>query len=192
MRSSRILMSAVLAAAAIAATWSGARAAEDAQTRFLLGTDLGVSIYHPTNGGDNLTVVSWPQNIVEEVPSLRIGALLGPSMAHEVYAKTGFVDESRGGGSVHILALTGNYQYTFPAEGGASPYLTAGGGLLDAGSSGGSSTSGVFGGGVGVRYPVAERHGALHFEARFDRIGESDRVRPMNVFSFLFGFELWM
>lgn len=165
---------------------------DESGPRLLLGADMGLSLYHPQGGGDNVTVVAFPSNIAEYLPSIRIGATAGASREHEVYAKAGFVSESSGGHTFHIVALTGNYQMAFSPGRAASPYLTAGGGLVSGGGGGSTSTSGLVGGGAGVRFRVAEGHGALHLEGRFDHVGESDGISPFGVVSFLFGFELWM
>jgi hypothetical protein len=164
----------------------------DSGPRFLLGADMGLSFYHPKGGGNNVTVVAFPSNVAEYLPSIRVGATAGASQEHELYAKAGFVSESSGGHTFHVVVLTGNYQLAFSPGSAASPYLTAGGGLVSGGGGGSTSTSGLVGGGAGVRFRVAEGHGALRLEGRFDHVSESDGISQFGVGSFLFGFELWM
>jgi hypothetical protein len=160
--------------------------------RFTLGAELGLSFLNPTEGGDGQTVLSWPNNVLSYLPGFRLGILAGQSMKHHVYLNTGFINISDGG-SFHVLSLTGNYQYAFPTKGTTSPYLTAGLGLVNVGGDGEGATSPMYGGGVGARFEVAEGHGALHLEARFDHVGEGDTIiDPADIISIQFGFDLWV
>jgi hypothetical protein len=175
-------------------TVSGAEpsASGENPVRFTLGADLGLSFLHSTQGGEDRTVLAWPSNVSSYLPGFRIGILAGRSMEHQVCLKTGFISISDGG-SFHIMSFTGNYQYAFPMEGTVSPYLTAGLGLINVGGDGEGETTPMYGGGVGARFLVAESHGALHVEARFDHVSEGNTtIDSANIVSIQFGFDLWV
>ena len=167
-------------------------AAGASSPRFLLGMDLGLSIVNPETSSENLTVVAWPSNVLELLPAFRFGAAFGRSEEHTVFAKTGFLSESTGGHSSSVFSLTGNYQYAFPMEGSVSPYLTAGGGLVSTKGDSNSDTSALLGGGVGARFRVADGHGALRLEGRYDHVSQGDHLDAAGVISFQFGFDLLM
>jgi hypothetical protein len=167
-------------------------AAEKSPARFTLGADLGLSFLHPTQGGEDQTILSWPNNVVSYLPGFRMGVLAGRSLEHHILVRTGYLSISDGG-SLHILSLTGSYEYAFPSPGTISPYLTAGFGFVNVSGDGEGATAPTYGGGIGGRFQVAEGHGALHVEARFDHVGEGDTtIEPVNLLSIQFGFDLWM
>lgn len=157
-----------------------------------LGTNLGLMIHSVTGASENTTIFEWPNSARDLQPGLRLG--IRPSNEHhEVYLNSGVIYTSRGGNTGHMIEATANYQYNFSPADAASAYFTAGGGLLAVGgSSESSSTSGLFGAGLGTRFRVAEGHGSLRAELRYDRLGESARVAEADMFGIRFGFDLWM
>ncbi len=157
-----------------------------------LGTNLGLMVFDPSGGGGSTTIFEMPNTVGDLQPGLRLG--FRPSDPHhELYLNTGLIYTSRSGHNSHFLEATVNYQYNLTPQEATSAYLTAGGGLLTVGGSNETaSTSGIFGGGLGVRFRVAEGHGSLRAEARLDRFGESDSIHEGTMFGLRLGFDLWL
>ncbi len=157
-----------------------------------LGTNLGLMVFDPSEGGGSTTIFEMPNTVGDLQPGLRLG--YRPSDPHhELYLNTGLIYTSRSGHNTHFLEATVNYQYNLTPQEPTSAYLTAGGGLFTVGGSNESaSTSGVFGGGIGVQFRVAEGHGSLRAEGRLDRLGESDSVHEGTMFGLRLGFDLWL
>ena len=164
---------------------------------FSLGADMALSIHHP-EFGDNTTIFGLPGATELFQPGFRFGIQPGAG-THELYLDTGLLSLSGGGDSFRALVASANYQYNFSHAARTRPYLTAGFGLLNqhvSSSFGGSAsaTSGIGGGGVGIRQWLAGDQGSLRFEARYDRIGRSkhDEIGKAGVFSLKVGFDLWV
>lgn len=160
-----------------------------------LGANLGFSSINPENGRD-AQVVAWPSSVIGFQPGFRL-SYIADSGTHEGYLDSGLLRLSGGGEATTYVELSGNYQYNFASGGRTRPYLTAGVGIFHVSLSsdfGGdeSGTSALFGGGVGIRHSVSADHGSLRFEARFDRVEESDVIGAAGVFGFKFGYDLWM
>ena len=174
-------------------------AAPHARADISVGTSFGVAIHHPSNGGDNTTLVGVPSQagLAGTVrPGLRIGGV-GQKRDHEVYLDTSYDGLSSGGSSLHALRLGLNYQYNFARSGSTHPYLTAGAGIYNVGGEGISATSATFGGGVGLGVPVSEDHGRFRVEFRLDHLNDGKDggdvvVGAANVFQITAGFDLWM
>lgn len=167
-----------------------------ARTSF--GANWGLTIHH-IQGGDNTTIIGIPAEVSSFQPGIRIG-VSDEKMRNELYFDTGFSLLS-GGGSLHTIEVTANYQYTFPSEKLSSPYLTVGAGAIsegvDVGFGSVSAVSAVFGAGVGVRTRLQNDHGAFRVEARVDRITEGkDGVNVLidkaTLYGIKAGFDLWL
>jgi hypothetical protein len=157
-----------------------------------LGTNFGVTVHRLSGASSSTTIIEWPNSAGDLEPGLRVG-LRPADPHHELYLNSGLIHQSSNGSSSHVIEATINYQYNFQPEEATSAYATVGGGLLSfGGSSGSGATSGLFGGGLGVRVRVADGHGSLRVEARFDRLGESDRLSEASLFGLRLGFDLWM
>lgn len=168
--------------------------APQASANWSLGTNLGVSFVSP-DGGDNYTVASWPSSAELVTPGLRVG-FAGTKSPHEGYLETGFLLISDGG-TLHVLELSGNYQYSFKPEGKTSPYLTAGVGLVNVDNSFTGATSAMFGGGLGIWCRVGADHGRVRAEVRYDRVSEGDDsgtpvIDKAGMVGIKLGFDLWM
>ncbi len=177
----------VLATACLLVLLPGISAAE-----FSLGANAGLLIHTVSGASRSTTIFEWPNSAGDLEPGLRVGFRPADSH-HELYLNSGAIYQSTSGSNSHVIELTANYQYNFMRENAISPYVTLGGGLLSiGGSSGSGATSGLFGGGLGGRFRVAEGHGSLRAEARYDRLGDSDRIAEASLVGIRLGFDLWM
>ncbi len=158
-----------------------------------LGTNLGLMVFDPSGSGSNSTTIfEMPNSAGDLQPGLRLG-FRPADPHHELYVNTGLIYTSHSGHNTHMIEATLNYQYNLTPQEATSAYLTAGGGLFTVGGTGeNSSTSGLVGGGLGVRFRVAEGHGSLRAEARVDRLGESDSVHEGTMLGLRLGFDLWL
>lgn len=160
-----------------------------------LGTNLGLTIHHQS--GEPTTVVESPSSAANLQPGLRIGVSMRDPHT-EFYLNTGFSYLSHYGSSNSAIEVTGNFQSNFSPEARTTPYLTAGAGFLNMGSSEGPSgsvnaTSMVLGGGFGISRRVAERYGRLRMEVRYDLATKaSPFIGKANMFGLRLGFDLWM
>jgi hypothetical protein len=169
----------VLASTALAGNWS-------------LGTNLGISFYNPEDGGD-LTFIAIPSSAVFFQPGLRAG-FTGTNSPHEFYLDTGVSDLD---GDVTRILLTGNYQYNFASKTSTSFYLTGGLGFANVSIADRGATSLMVGAGAGARFQVANGHGSIRTELRYDRVAEGDDggipvIDEAGLIGFKFGFDLWM
>jgi hypothetical protein len=157
-----------------------------------LGTNFGVTVHRLSGASSSTTIIEWPNSAGDLEPGLRVG-FRPADPHHELYLNSGLIHQSSSGSNSHVIEATVNYQYNFLPESATSGYATLGGGLLSiGGSSGSGATSGLFGGGLGVRVRVADGYGSLRVEARYDRLGESDRLSGASLFGLRLGFDLWM
>jgi hypothetical protein len=164
-----------------------------------VGTNLGVAIHSPENGGSSATFIGIPSqsNLVGAVrPGFRIGAA-GSARDHEGYLDTSYDGFSYSGSTIHALRLGLNYQYNAMRDASTHPYLTVGGGIYNVGNGDVSATSTTFGGGIGIGVPVSENHGRFRLEFRVDHLNEGKEggdvvIAAANVFQFTAGFDLWM
>jgi hypothetical protein len=154
----RVLTIAALAVTALAS--GSSRPAAAAGSTWIFGTNFGLT----ANEGD--LVVGIPHGAFEFVrPGLRIGAML-PGRRHELFADYNLLFASGSGSSDHIASGTFNYQFNFTDVESGSAYLTAGLGVV----SFSSDTYTLFGAGLGMRHWLANRHAAIRYEARVDRL----------------------
>ncbi|HET9951763.1 MAG TPA: outer membrane beta-barrel protein [Candidatus Eisenbacteria bacterium] len=163
-----------------------------------VGTNFGVAIYSPEEGGDNSTLIGVPSQagLIGTIrPGLRVGGA-GEKRDHEGYVDLSYDAISSNGSGIHALRIGANYQYNF---GGSStrPYLTFGGGIYNVGGESVSATSPTFGGGVGLGVPLSENHGRFRIEFRLDHLNEGKDggdvvIDAANVYQFTAGFDLWM
>ena len=103
-------------------------AAPPALADISVGTNFGVAIHSPEDGGDNTTLVGVPSqaSLIGTIrPGLRIGGA-GSKRDHEGYLDLSYDGISSGGSSFHALRLGLNYQYNF-GGGSFRPFLTIGG-----------------------------------------------------------------
>lgn len=150
-----------------------------------LGTNLGLTIQTPPEGGHNTTIFEWPNSAINLQPGIRVG--YSPVPHHEMYLNTGVYYRSQTNEKFHIIEATVNYQYNLRGDAGFTPYVTAGGGIVTANTSGESESvdfnddpitisysdsysSPLFGGGLGIAGKVADGSGRLRAEVRYDRV----------------------
>lgn len=175
--------------------------ARPAAADWSVGNNFGVSILIPTEGGDSNVLVDVPSGsglgffFLAAQPGLRFG-FTNDARRDEFHLDTGLSMISGGGDSFTTLQLTGNYQHAFGDATKSQPYLTAGLGTNLVTGGGSSASSFVVGGGVGQRIWVADGHGSVRFELRFDRLGEVKESgyviqQAINAFQMRFGFDLW-
>lgn len=167
-----------------------------------LGMNLGYQNLDIDGTEDNVNVFAWPNGSLLEAggfaPGLRIG-FVGDSPVHEIYLDNALTIFSTGDFSLRSFANTVNYQWNMPTETANNFFVTGGLGLAFLSASNGSdvsSTSPIFGGGVGVRHRMNHGHGALRAEIRFDRYVEGTDggfvvVPETNAISIKLGFDLW-
>ena len=178
-----------------------------------IGANLGANVILPEDtdvDGDgikdnlqNTTEFAWPHSGL--TPGLRVG-FTGANPQHEFYFDTGlFMSSTKDGISTSDFSASANYQYNFGSSGSVAPYFTVGAGLLfdrfkndtpPPPSVELSATSGIFGGGLGIRHKMGNGHGTLRAEVRYDRITEGkDQNIPIiiesNIVGFKLGFDLW-
>jgi hypothetical protein len=164
-----------------------------------VGANLGFSMYTPDSKyapyDKTETSFGWPTG------GLRI-SFAGEKPMHEVYLETSLAYVSyEDAGSIHDFVVTGNYQFNFDMKGPMVPYLTAGAGIDMFGvkpetGDGVSTSSILFGGGVGVAHHMGNGCGRLRAEVRYDMIGEGkdgeevivDKAGEIGV---KLGFDLW-
>jgi hypothetical protein len=166
--------------------------APQAFANWSLGANLGVSFVNPEDGSSE-TVAGWPLDAFLE-PGLRIG-FAGTRSSHEGYLESGLVLVDSDS-TVHVFELIGNYQYSFKPGSPTSPFLTAGVGLVNV-DNGGSATSAMYGGGLGIWHRVAADHGRVRAEVRYDRVSEGDDngvevIDKAGIVGIKLGFDLWM
>lgn len=166
-----------------------------------LGANLGLSVEMPEDGSD-VTVLEWPYKGV--VPAgLRLG-FANEGSPHEIYFDNEFGWFDSDDVSGHSLSLTANLLYAL-SPGITAPYLTGGLGFVNVGSHietgfgdfSASATSITLGLGVGLRHRLANGHGAVRGEVRYDRLTEGEDhdvvvIDEAGVLSLKFGFDLWM
>jgi hypothetical protein len=163
-----------------------------------LGANLGLSIYSPSGGGGSLTSFSVPSGnalLFNFMPGLRVG-FAGPSQRQEFFFDAGIQTFSGGGFSASGFQLSANFQQALASE-ATAPYLDAGVGLVHLGDSNDSGTSITIGGGFGIRNQVADGHGTLRGEVRFDYVTESSSggniiIPSGTIIQLKLGFDLWM
>jgi hypothetical protein len=159
-----------------------------------LGTNFGLTIHHPSGGGGNTTIFGLPGSTFGFQPGIRVGFQPGGT-THELFLDTGLLSLSSGGSTERLLQASVNYQYNFSSKSKTRPYLTAGLGFFNEHSSGeNGETSGLGGGGIGIRQWVAEDHGALRLEVRYDHLGWSSHgaIGKAGLTSIKAGIDLWM
>lgn len=190
----------ILLAVAIASGFVVAMTAADARAaRWSLGANYGFAVHNPDEGR-NSTAFDWPGSAFGFQPGMRLG-VTGGGRFSEGYLDLGmfFLDEADG--SRRDLQASLNYQRNLSPQSTTSLYFTAGGGIVhrgdDSGAASVSATSGIFGGGIGVRNEISNGFGSLRVEARVDRVLEgSDRdavvIEPAVVYALKVGFDLWL
>jgi hypothetical protein len=168
-----------------------------------VGASLGANIVLPKASSlPNTVEFAWPFS--RSTPGLRVG-FVGEKPQHEFYLDTGlFLSTTKNNVTSSLFTGTANYQYNFTNESAVAPYLTAGGGIyvsrykdkaqvpvLEE-----NGTSGLFGGGIGVRHKMGNGHGVLRAEVRYDHLTEAKDgnvivVDQADIVGFKLGFDLW-
>lgn len=173
-----------------------------------VGSNFGISFFNPKDG-DNTTVIGIPGTAGGLQPGLRIGHR-AESSPHEFFADAGLLLSDTGDFSSKALEMTANYQHDF-SRSTVGPYATAGIGLFFTGYDltaydelamqnvklSLSSTSAVYGLGVGMRRPLGDGDATVRFEARWDRITEGKDgdivVQPEgSAIGLKLGFDVWL
>jgi hypothetical protein len=188
----------VLALAAV--VFFGLLQAPQVFANWSLGSNLGLT-YLILEDGVHVTTVGVPSGaglsaLVQ--PGLRIG-FKGEESALEGYLDMGFalVHNNTGGETEHAVEATANFQDSFRPENDTSPYLTAGAGVANADNGFFSASSFVYGGGLGLWHKVANDHGRIRGEVRYDRVAKGDDngvvvIDKADTISLKLGFDLWM
>ena len=159
-----------------------------------LGTNLGLSFLNAENQNGTTTALSWPADgLFAREPGIRLG-FTGESRTHEFFIDSGMLFLSESSISLHIFQISGNYQYNFTSGPSPSPYVNAGAGFYNVGDDTDSYTLSSLGGGVGLQFHVADGHGTVRSEFRFDHFGSDDvrGIPTVNAFGIKLGFDLWM
>jgi len=169
-----------------------------------IGADLGYTMFMPDDEYDidNISVIGLPLNgaPVGELGIPVLGGLrvsfAGENPTHEVWLGTALSRLSVEDFSLMAMQLSGNYQFNFPTQAAAKPYLTAGVGMFRVGDEDDSASSVYFGGGVGAAFKMGT--GRLRGELRYDAVGEGTigdedyAVIPKGgALGFKLGFDLW-
>ncbi len=159
-----------------------------------LGTHLGVSWIHGgVPGSGTSTIVATPASTFGYQPALRLGCS-DRRHAHEVFVDSGqfFIDEA--GSTYHQWAGDVGYQEVLWPGRPLSPYANADLGWFNEGGAVMSVTSISYGGGLGVRRTVSERHGAVRAEARLEYLNNARNLgRPaLHTVGLRLGFDLWL
>jgi hypothetical protein len=177
-------------------------AAWPATADWSVGNNLGLTIMLPSGGGDSAVLFDAPAGagsgflMLGTMPGMRFG-FTNDARQEEFHLDGGLGLISGGGDSFTSLQITGNFQHAFrPMSQGNQPFITLGAGanLLSGGSS--TVTSLVMGIGIGQRVWVADQHGSVRFELRYDRVGEAKESgyvvqEALNTFQVRIGYDLW-
>jgi hypothetical protein len=161
-----LLALALGASPAAAASWS-------------LGTQLGLAYISSGAAGEGTTtVVAWPANALTYEPGLRL-AVGNDHHTRDLLLDTGWLKLDEAGSTLSMFVATASYQHVFRPGWNWSPFANAGAGAYREDAATVTRTSGRWGGGICVRHVVHEDHGALRFEARYDRLNANrDSGRP--------------
>lgn len=164
-----------------------------------VGSNLGVTIWMPSGGGDNTVFVNVPAGsqllVIGTMPGLRLG-IADAERREEFHLDAGLAVVGGGGETYTTLQLQGDYQHSFGSKETGQPYLTAGIGIDELSGGGDSFNRWRFGFGVGHRQFVAGGHGSVRGELRYDRVPEKSEggfttLPALNVFEMRIGFDLW-
>ena len=162
--------------------------------RVSLGSNFGLTIHNPPGNGNNTTIFGVPGSVLGFQPGFRLGFQPGGE-THEVFLDLGFLSVASGGVTERIFQPSVNYQYNFAGKTKTRPYVTAGFGMFNEHFTGETGeTSGMGGGGLGIRQWIAEDHGSLRLEVRYDRIGWSSNgaIAKAGMIGIKAGIDLWM
>ena len=177
MRRNVVTMLAILVAFAVpsqAATWS-------------IGPNLGFDVYKQ-GSGDAILVLAVPSGTDLVLgsgirPGLRIG-LRDRTNQHQVFTDFGITTIATSGFNLNATSASINYAI------GRAPYFTVGIGFTTFGGDVSSETITTVGFGVGGRHRIAQGHGRVRVEGRYDRADASGWSDPANIFGVRVGFDL--
>lgn len=136
------------------------------------GIDGGISVFMPDgDDAENLTIVGFPNNSAFGVTAIRFGFFVSPRVAIE--PRLAVTRSSDGDCSSALLDLFPSVLYHFKDFDRISlPYVRAGAGLShsrwDCGDDNDSDTQFGFGGGVGLKIPMAET-AFIRLEAAYEK-----------------------
>ena len=155
-----------------------------------LGANFGATVGFQEGVNGGRFAFGWPYSSASALaptPGIRFG-FTGGNGHHEGYIDSTVAFYPRF--DEHTALITGNYQYNF--DGRANTFFVTGGaGPLFYRRGNYSTTSFMFGGGVGFRQSVAGAHGTIREELRFDFIPGSSSYPQTFMIGFKFGFDLW-
>ena len=156
-----------------------------------IGPNLGMDVF--SVAGDAAAGIGVPEGTDPLVgalrPSLRFGAW-SDDQRHEVYLDTGAMLITSESTYTNFIA-TLNYSHAF--RWGSAPYVTAGFGIANRGSLGESRQALSFAVGLGRRQRLGHGHGAVRYEARYERLQERDVPAdnpPLDIIGVRIGFDL--
>lgn len=187
---------------AMLAMWAMALAARPASADWSVGNNLGLSILMPSGGGDTAVLFDAPAGagsgflMLGAMPGMRFG-FTNDARQEEFHLDSGLSLISGSGDSFTSLQITGNFQHAFrPRSQGSQPFITLGAGANLLSGGGTSVSSLVMGLGIGQRVWVADEHGSVRFELRYDRVGEAKDngyvvQEALNTFQVRIGYDLW-
>jgi len=158
-----------------------------------LGTHLGLSSITSGRTSGSTTLFAGPATVLGYQPGLRLGCANG-RRSRELFIDAGWLYIDEAGSPYHQTLGSLGFQQAFSAQQATSPFVDLDVGFYDEGGPAASAVAGQFGGGVGVRHTVSERHGDVRGEARIDRLlGVPSLGRPdLIIWSLRLGFDLWL
>jgi len=142
-----------------------------------IGSNMGFGVLSPKETGDKFLLFAIPSSQGPATLTLQPGFRLGTTFAsgqREGYLDLGFNVFNRSGGETATsYQVSANLQLNGSSNKPTSTFTNFGVGVAGQSfSDGGRSTNPIIGGGIGVRNRVAEGHGALRGELRYDYIFE--------------------
>ena len=162
LRSLLLLSSLALSAApARAGTWQ-------------IGPSIGMEVIH--TGGISTTVLAVPTGSELLLAGLRPGLRIGGwdrALRNEVFLDTSLQFISYENNTLSVTSNTLNFAHAFGPR--SAPYVTFGAGFSRFSDGESSSTSTLFGGGLGLRERLRHGHGSIRTELRLDRAIPSER-----------------
>lgn len=161
-----------------------------------IGSNFGFTVVQPKGGGDNLVAIGLPGSVGQVIPGFQPGMRVGfpfGAGANETYFDAGLSSLTASGETLTGYQVTANLQHNLSSTGSSSPYFTVGGGVLGQSYPSESFSNPILGGGLGLLGRVADGHGTLRAELRFDYVFEDQQgFEGGSVLGIKFGFDLWI
>jgi len=175
-----------------------AETAAPASGAWTLGTNFGVSVLKFSGTDEKWVSFNAPMGAglfggASLQPGMRVGYATA-SGTSDIYLDLGINYASYGDGdNYYSYLITGNYQFNFSPTEPTSLYGTLGGGFNVVSVGGQSESDPLLGLGFGLRRKVAEGHGAVRGELRYDRLmGKKEELFAIDSFALKIGVDLWI